>query len=171
MLQAVNPFDTVLEEIKKMIAIIEEEEEADVKQKEWCESERAENHENKESTEREIDGLEETINTLENDITGLIESIAETEKSLKENHASQTEETATRSEENRAYQTNIKNIVSVQEEPDPGDTWEGDYKGQSEQGGEVISTLEFIKEESWKEEKETHKTEEEAQHDFEDSMK
>merc|ERR1719158_901773 len=39
MLQAVNPFDTVLEEIKKMIAIIEQEEEDDVKQKEWCESE------------------------------------------------------------------------------------------------------------------------------------
>merc|ERR1719473_1000077 len=115
MLQAVNPFDTVLEEIKKMIAIIEEEEEADVKQKEWCESERAENHENKESTERSIQGLEESINTLENDITSLIESIAETEKSLQENHDSQVEETTARGKENKAYQTNIKNIVAAQE--------------------------------------------------------
>merc|ERR1719272_1869603 len=35
-----NPFTTVLDEIAKMIKIIDEEEKADKEQKEWCESER-----------------------------------------------------------------------------------------------------------------------------------
>jgi hypothetical protein len=200
MLQAENPFDTVLAEIKKMIDIIDQEEKADVEQKEWCESEREESHKNKEAAEESIRNLEETINTLDDEInnpeTGLKKKIADTETSIQENHDSQVEQTSDRAGENRLYQTTIKNCVTVQEllskaikvlkayydqfsekeelvqeDPEGPDTWEGDYKGQSEQGGEVISTLEFIKEESWKEEKETHKTEEEAQHDFEDSMK
>jgi len=203
MLQADNPFDTVLEEIDKMIAIIEDEEKADVENKEWCESERAANHEEKESTEREIDTLEETINTLDDAInnpeTGLIVMIADTEKSIQENHDNQAEQTASRAEENRAYQTNIKNIVVAEEllakaidvlkayysqfdkeeeekflqeeqEPNPNETWEGDYKGQSEQGGKVIETLEFIKKETKAEENDAHKVENEAQHAFEDEM-
>merc|ERR1711937_131021 len=151
-------------------------------------------------TIRSIKGLEETINTLENDITGLHESIAEAEESLTQNHNAQAEETKSRSEENRAYQTNIKNIQTAKElldkaigvlkeyydqfeeeeekgefvqesqEPNPGDTWEGDYKGQSEQGGKVIKTLEFIKEETHAEETEAHEVENKAQHEFEDSM-
>jgi len=201
LLQAENPFDTVLEEIKKMIAIIDEEEKADVEQKEWCISEREENHENKETAERNIQTLKEEIDklddTINNEETGLLAMIADTEKSLQENHDNQVEETSDRAEENRLYQTNIKNIQTakellakaikvlkayysqfekeeeglLQEDPEGPDTWEGDYKGQSEQGGDVIKTLEFIGEETHKEETEAHKAEEEAQHAFEDSMK
>merc|ERR1719271_1022908 len=58
MLQAENPFDTVLEEIKKMIEIIDQEAKADLEQKEWCESERAEYHKRKEDTKRSIADLE-----------------------------------------------------------------------------------------------------------------
>merc|ERR1712070_1199237 len=50
-------------------------------------------------------------------------------------------------------------------------TWDEEYKGQSEQGGDVIKTLEFIKEESHKEETDAHQAENDAQHEFEDSMK
>merc|ERR1719316_2638629 len=208
MLQADNPFDTVLEEIDKMIAIIEDEEKADVENKEWCESERAANHEEKESTEREIEGLTDTINELDDAInnpeTGLIKMIADTEESITKNHDNQAEQTASRAEENRAYQTNIKNIVVAEElltkaidvlkayykqfeseeeekkellqeegdnEPNPNETWEGDYEGQSEQGGKVISMLEFIKKETHAEEMDAHKVENEAQHSFEDEMK
>merc|ERR1712078_164305 len=109
-----NPFDTVLTEIDKMIAIIDQEE-----KKEWCESERAANHEEKESTEREIEGLTDTINELDDAInnpeTGLIKMIADTEESITKNHDNQAEQTASRAEENRAYQTNIKNIVGAEE--------------------------------------------------------
>eukprot|EP00746_Dinoflagellata_sp_MGD_P152888 gnl/MRDRNA2_/MRDRNA2_83946_c0_seq1.p1 gnl/MRDRNA2_/MRDRNA2_83946_c0~~gnl/MRDRNA2_/MRDRNA2_83946_c0_seq1.p1 ORF type:complete len:768 (-),score=287.21 gnl/MRDRNA2_/MRDRNA2_83946_c0_seq1:27-2033(-) len=207
MLQAENPFDTVLEEIEKMIAIIDEEAKADLEQKEWCASEREEYHQRKEDTERAISELEEKINTLDDTInnpeTGLLKMIADTEESLKQNHESQTEQTTDRGKENRLYQENIKNIQVVKElltkaidvlkayysqfesEEGPGeepasllqadpkgpDTWEGEYKGQSEQGADVIKTLEFIKEESHKEETEAHQAENDAQHEFEDSMK
>merc|ERR1719386_596053 len=198
-LQAENPFDEVLDEIDKMLALIKQEAKTDKENKEWCESEREENHKNKEASEENIRNLEETINTLDDDInnpeTGLLAMIAETETSLQQNHDDQTTETADRAEENRAYQTNIKNIVvaedllkkavkvlkayydqfnkeeaELQEEPDAPDTWEGEYEGQSEQGGDVIKTLEFIAEETHKEETDAHSAEEEAQHDFEDSM-
>merc|ERR1719321_2371771 len=82
MLQAENPFDTVLEEIKKMIEIIDQEAKADLEQKEWCEAEREEYHKRKEDTERAIKDLEETINTLDDEInnpeTGLLKMIADT---------------------------------------------------------------------------------------------
>merc|ERR1719386_141327 len=199
LLQAENPFDTVLEEIAKMIDVIDQEAKTDKENKEWCESEREENHKNKEEAEENIRNLEETINTLDDDInnpeTGILAMIAETETSLQQNHDDQTTETADRAEENRAYQTNIKNTVTaqellkkavkvlkayydqfnkeaeLQEEPDAPDTWEGDYEGQSKQGGDVIKTPEFIAEETHKEETDAHSAEEEAQHAFEDSMK
>jgi chromosome segregation ATPase len=217
-LEADNPFDTVLEEIKKMIVIIDEEAKADLEQKEWCESEREEYHKRKEDTERAIADLEETITTLDDEInnpeTGLLKMIADTEESLIQNHDSQTEQTTDRGKENRLYQENIKNIqvtkellgkaievlkayyaqfneeeapegeeapsfVQQLEEPERDKihgrevptTWDEEYKGQSEQGGDVIKTLEFIKEESHKEETDAHQAENDAQHEFEDSMK
>jgi len=198
MLQAENPFDTVLDEIKKMVDVIHQEEEADKENKEWCESERTEYHENKEKAERSIEELKETINTLDDAInnpeTGLIAMIAETEQSLTNNHDDQAESTTTRGQENQLYQADIKNLVTAEEllgkaiealnayykqfeselqrdiVEDAPTTWEGDNKGQSEQGGEVISMLEFIKDETKKEETEAHKSENDAQHDFEDAM-
>merc|ERR1719428_1198445 len=52
------------------------------------------------------------------------------------------------------------------EEPAPPDTF-GDegYKGQSGQGNEVLEMLGFILEETWKEEKEAHSDEKNAQHE------
>merc|ERR1719160_2434691 len=57
------------------------------------------------------------------------------------------------------------------EEPAPPETF-GDegYKGQSGQGNEVLDMLEYILEETWKEEKEAHSDEKNAQHEYEDSM-
>jgi len=163
MLQAENPFDTVLDEIKKMVEVIHQEEEADKEQKKWCEDERDESHKNKEKAERSIEELKETINTLDDAInnpeTGLVAMIAETETSLQNNHDDQAESTTTRGQENQLYQADIKNLVTAEEllakaidvlkafykqseselqrdiVEDAPTTWEGDSKGQSEQGG------------------------------------
>merc|ERR1719387_142075 len=51
LLQADNPFTEVLDEIDKMIKLIDEEQKADEEQKEWCETERDENHKKKEEKE------------------------------------------------------------------------------------------------------------------------
>merc|ERR1719262_726544 len=119
--------------------------------------------------------------------------IKENEDSLKQNHDNQVTQTAERAEANRAYQTNIKNVVVAQgllkkavdvlkkyyaqfekeeeekflqtnEDPEPPETWEeeegkGGYAGQRDAGGDVIKTLEFIQEESKKEEHEAHSDE------------
>merc|ERR1719450_207243 len=59
---------------------------------------------------------------------------------------------------------------------DPPATWDseeatkGGFEGQKKQGGAVIEMLDFILEESEKEEMTAHKTEKEAQHEFEDEM-
>jgi len=187
-----------------MIAIIDEEQKADEETKAWCESERDEYNTNKEKAQDsilELEGkIEELDDSINNEETGFKAMIADNEKSLKENHDNQVSQTAERQEANRAYQTNIKNIVVaegllvkaikvlkeyyaqfekeeeaklLQEDPDPPDTWEeeeGGYAGQRDAGGDVIKMLEFIAEETQKEETEAHSDEEKAQHEFEDDM-
>eukprot|EP00747_Dinoflagellata_sp_TGD_P137764 gnl/TRDRNA2_/TRDRNA2_175726_c0_seq36.p1 gnl/TRDRNA2_/TRDRNA2_175726_c0~~gnl/TRDRNA2_/TRDRNA2_175726_c0_seq36.p1 ORF type:complete len:744 (+),score=294.59 gnl/TRDRNA2_/TRDRNA2_175726_c0_seq36:50-2281(+) len=145
----------------------------------------------------EIDTLDDTINNPEK---GLKAQLAETQDSLAENYQDQVTETKERTEANLLYQKNIKNLVTAadivkraekvlkkyyeelqakldasflqrKEEPAPPETF-GDegYKGQSEQGNEVLDMLKFILDETWKEEKEAHSDEKNEQHDFEDSM-
>merc|ERR1719502_667026 len=60
----------------------------------------------------------------------------------------------------------------VQEDPKAPEAWkgDGDYKGQSSKGGDVIEMLEFILSETQKEQMEAHKDEENAQAKYEDSM-
>jgi len=119
LLEAENPFETVLKEIKKMIAILDEEQKADDEQLEWCGSEREEYHGNKEKAEASIQDLEAEIEKLDDSInnpeTGFIATIKENEGMLKNNHDSQVEETTDRADENKAYQISIKNTVAAQE--------------------------------------------------------
>merc|ERR1719197_426728 len=57
LLEADNPFTVVLDEIDKMIKLIDEEQKADEEQKEWCTTEREENHKIKEEKETKIEDL------------------------------------------------------------------------------------------------------------------
>jgi len=198
LLKTGNPFATVLEEIKKMLTIIEKEGKADAEQLAWCNEERTQNdadlatkNEQIISLTTEIDDLEKLINGPE---TGLKFQIQETETSLTTNSEAQTFQTAERKEANVAYQTDIGHLVDstkllenaisvlskyyakieqsslVQEDPAPPATWEGNYKGQSEQGGGAIGMLEFILKSTKEEEATAHTDENEAQIEFEDSM-
>jgi len=145
----------------------------------------------------EIETLEETIDDPE---TGLKAQIKEAEASLLSCVKSQKTETAERTEANLLYQTDIKNLVAAEdilgkaikalrkyydkleermageeaflqrkEDPDAPETF-GNYEGQSSKGGDAIEMLEFILEETKKEETEAHSDEENSQHDYEDSM-
>jgi len=144
--------------------------------------------------EGEIDKLEKTI---EDPKTGLKKQISSTETSLLENDSSQKTETTSRFEENTDYQANVKNLAAAQgllsnamkvlnayydtidksflqangmSDPDPPATFEGNYKGQSDKGGDVINMLTFILKETKQEETDAHSSEEKSQADFEDSM-
>jgi len=144
----------------------------------------------------EIETLEETIDDPE---TGLKTQIKETEESLETCVTSQKTETKDRTEANLLYQTDIKNLVAAEdilqkaikalrkyydkleermdgyeflqtkEDPSEPESW-GNYGGQSSKGGDAIQMLEFILEETKKEETTAHSDEEKAQHDYEDSM-
>jgi hypothetical protein len=56
------------------------------------------------------------------------------------------------------------------EEPSPPETWSGDYAGQSDTGKSAVDMLEFILQETTKEEQAAHTSEAEGQKLYEDSM-
>jgi len=205
LLQAENPFATVLDEIDKMLDLIKQEGKQDKTNLDWCNSERKENKASLKKRKAEILKLESSIDKLTTTIsdpeTGLKKQIEDTELALVQNKDAQTKETAQRTEENVAYQKDVKNLQAaqailkkglkvlsayyddlekklaagealMQEDPKPPEAWKGDgaYKGQSSQGGDVIKMLNFILDESKKEEMDAHKSEEESQADYEDSM-
>merc|ERR1719359_2355272 len=68
MIEAENPFETVLQEIDKMIALIDKEQKADQEQFDWCESERTDSMEKKTKAEDEILALEDEIQKLDDSI-------------------------------------------------------------------------------------------------------
>jgi len=117
-LQAENPFDTVLDEIDKMLELIKEEGKADKENFDWCVKERDENNDELDrkikeilSLEKEVDRLDKLINDPE---TGLKRQIADTEDKLVKNNEAQKTETAQRLEENVAYQKDVKNLVAAE---------------------------------------------------------
>merc|ERR1719261_2119568 len=118
MLKAENPFDSVLGEIEKMLALIEKEAKADDEELTWCNSEREESHSNLKSAKEQILTLESEIDTLKDTIgapeTGLIDTIAATEESKEENYQNQVDETKARTTDNLAFQQDVKNLVAAQ---------------------------------------------------------
>merc|ERR1712232_196552 len=140
--------------------------------------------------------INELTTTIDDPETGLKAQIKQTEKSLSENVETQKSETKERQDANRLYQEDIKNLVAaeailkkaikvlskyydklekrmaaeatafLQEDPDAPETW-GNYKGQSSKGGDAVKMLEFILEETVKEETEAHSDEESAQQAYE----
>jgi len=201
LLQAGNPFETVLAEIEEMKKVIEKEGKLDQEKKTWCEDERKSNKENLDKKKDQIKTLKGEITTLEDAIdnpeTGIKKLIEDDEKSLVENAKTQKDSTKQRREENKLYQKDIAELAQAQkllkraikvlkdyyeaedkaaealmeEEPATPDTWKGDYKGQSSKGNEVITMLEFILKESEKEETTEHDTEKDSQKSYEDEMK
>jgi chromosome segregation ATPase len=117
MLQAENPFTTVLDEIDKMIELIGEEAAADKKNLDWCNKERKENNDSLDSKKKEIISLKESIDKLTTTISdpksGLKALIQQEEETLVQNTESQTTETKDRTTDNVAYQADIKNLVDA----------------------------------------------------------
>jgi len=197
-LQAENPFDTVLDEIDKMIELIGEEGKADKKKFEWCKDERLTNKQSLGEKNDEILALEGKIDELtqriHDPVQGLHQQIENTEISLEENHEGQGSQTAERQEANKAYQADVKNLVSAQgilknaikvlrkyydnmessllqskEDPAPPQA-DFNMEGQSKDGGNAVTMLQFILKEAEKEEESAHADEEKDQADYEDSM-
>jgi len=117
-LEAGNPFTVVLQEIEKMLGLIEAEGKADEEQLTWCKSERKTNNEALDEKKAQIVTLNGAIDALVQEIedpeTGLKVMIKNSEEQLQLNVQSQTTQTTERTELNVAYQKDIENLVEAE---------------------------------------------------------
>jgi len=114
LLEAENPFETVLKEIENMLALLKEEQGMDTDKKEFCDKTREEKNKALQEARDEITALAFRITELDRNIVTLKMDIKSTEDGLAANTESQTSETAERREENLAYQKNIDNLVNAE---------------------------------------------------------
>jgi len=119
MLELGNPFTAVLDEIDKMLVLLDEEQKTDDENKAWCETERDENNKlMEEELEPKVEDLKNMITKLDEDINkpeeGLKDSIKQAEKDINANREAQEEETAARKEENTAYTQSVRNFDDAQ---------------------------------------------------------
>jgi len=112
-----NPFDKVVSELEEMLEIIAKEEKADDEQKAWCDSEREENHGQRNAKKRNMNALDGDItsylDTLDSEVDGLRKQLRDEQAALAQNRKDQADSIATRTEENGAYQANIGNLVAA----------------------------------------------------------
>merc|ERR1719487_1766824 len=155
------------------------------------------NNDQIDTLEEEINTLEDTISAPD---SGLEAQLAKAEDEKATNMQNQADETKERTEDNLAYKKNVKNLAAAQSilkraiavlekyykmqamklkldtsllqrhRQAPPETWDKGYKGQSSKGNDVLDMLNFILDETAKEEKTADKKEKEAQEAFDASM-
>lgn len=205
LLEADNPFTTVLEEITKVISLLDEEGKVDKQKLDWCSSERESSAATIDAKDAEIVSLDDAISGLTNEIeapeTGLKAQIVATNAALEDNANDQKTSTELRAEEHAAFQVNVKDLATAEglltsavhvlqqyysqidsyakdeaapsvlagEEDAHPESWEAEkgYKGQSSSGNKAIEMLEFILEETTKEEAKAREDEATALSEFE----
>jgi hypothetical protein len=200
LLQAGNAFTIILEQIDKMVKLLDEEQKVDDNEKAWCEKTTDEQKQNLDDKKDELQTIKDDIKKLNTEIddpaSGLKKQITDAEDSLKTNLENQAEETKTRRSDNLEYQKDVgtmsdaislitqaeqtltdyydsldnEQLGFIQEEPKAPDTWEGSYKGQNEQAKTVLKLLDDIKKSTTDEANTEHENESKAQSDYEDSM-
>jgi len=109
-LAAENPFEKVLDQIRKMIALIDEEEEADVQKKGWCEETQSEQNANLADKVTDLGTLDTNIANLGIALETSKTNIETATEDLQDNRDSQTTETETRKAENVQFRTNLANL-------------------------------------------------------------
>eukprot|EP00933_Yihiella_yeosuensis_P059645 TRINITY_DN611_c0_g1_i1.p1 TRINITY_DN611_c0_g1~~TRINITY_DN611_c0_g1_i1.p1 ORF type:complete len:708 (+),score=218.85 TRINITY_DN611_c0_g1_i1:202-2124(+) len=187
-----NPFEKVLDEIKKMTLRISQEGDKDKAQFDTCADERKKNNAAKTQKEESIITLTASIDELHKSIDEMTTTIATKTEELANNDNEQKTQTEQRTLENKDYQENIavlqqtqgliakatkilsdyyESIALVQTGETPPKTNDGKYEGQSSSGSAVISLLQDIMSNTKAEEKAAHEAEQKGQIEFEDSMK
>lgn len=198
LLEADNPFSVVLTDIDKLVTLISKEEKNDDTKLAWCSTERDVGAAGIKEKGDQIDELKSQIDSItdamENPVTGLKALIAGNEDSLSKNLDSQASLTKARSAATAVYQADVQNLVEAEallskaiaaltkfysqlissegallqkQKKQPLEP----YKGQSEHGGnDAVSMLEFILDNTKKEEEQAHSDEAASQHAYEDAV-
>jgi len=119
MLEAKSPFASLLQEMNKIVGLIDEEQQAESGEHGFCKRETSTGSKKLKETEDEIEDLQATLSKLEESIekplTGLEAQEAALEKSIKENIDSQKKETEMRQKENVQYQKNVADLAKAEE--------------------------------------------------------
>merc|ERR1719362_2724871 len=189
-------FDKVLVAIDKMIKLLREEAQLDVKDRDFCEQKQGKNKNDIEDLEYNIEKLTETIERLKNEEKDLEAKIENHEKDIKKTKENIEELTEMRKEEEKEFKQSVKDdtdaIKLVEEavqaltkfyrqnkiplklaqgtkaEPRPELNWkDGEYGGRSGESGGIVAILGMIKEDFEKEIKTAREEDAEAQASFE----
>jgi len=99
-------FKEVIDAIDKMIAVLADEEAKDLKIKEECEKNRAEDARDAAVTSRKIDELSDAIAQLESEVKDLNEQIEKNLEEIKQNEEELKEATRNRESESAAFKVN-----------------------------------------------------------------
>merc|ERR1719362_318800 len=189
-------FDKVLVAIDKMIKLLREEAQLDVKDRDFCEQKQGKNKNDIEDLEYNIEKLTETIERLKNEEKELEAKIENHEKDIKKTKENIEELTNMRSEEEKEFLQSVKDdtdaIKLIEEaiqaltkfyrqnkiplelaqgakaEPRPQLNWkDGNYGGRSGESGGIMSILGMLKEDFEMEVKKAREADAEAQSSFE----
>lgn len=114
LMQAGNPFATVLSKIREMIEVIDLEEETDAEKHAWCADEQKKNRDARDEKIATIGKLNVKIDELKTTISDTEELLATAQTDLATNLDDQKSATEQRAAEKAAYDENIKNLVSAQ---------------------------------------------------------
>lgn len=169
-----SPFAAVLEEIEKMLKVIDEEQQVDENKKTWCEDENKKNDENLTAAQDAKAAEDANIARETRDLEENRASLEERQEEIKRLAEEKKEITETRTLENRSYQTNVADLKSAQDvlaralqtlqsfyEADETANSEADHEYKKQGGGEVITLLQDIETQMKDSEARAHADEEE----------
>lgn len=189
-------FDKVFEAIDKMIGMLRDEAQLDIKDRDFCEHNQGKNKNDMEDLDYNIEKLKETIERLQNEEKELEAKIENHEKDIKQTKENIEELTNMRAEEEKEFLQSVKddtNAIKLVEEaikvltkfnsqnkiplelaqgmkaePRPELNWkDGNYGGRSGESGGIVSILGMIKEDFEMEIKKAREADAEAQASFE----
>merc|ERR1719253_798509 len=109
-LAAENPFEKVLAQIRKMIDLIDDEEEADTTKKAWCEQTQSEQNANLADKVTDLGTLDTNIANVGIALATSKTNIETATADLQSNRDSQTTETESRKAENVQFRDNVANL-------------------------------------------------------------
>lgn len=109
-----NPFVKVLEQIEKMIKLIDKEEVDDLAKKTWCEDEQATNEASKADHETDMATLQANIGNMQIVVNDTKDSIETATSDLQTNRDSQASETEDRQAANAAFTKSLANLEEAE---------------------------------------------------------
>jgi len=178
-----NPFKEVLGQITKMIKAIDDEQKADKKKKDWCESENEKNEKNQTEAENTRDAEDAKATEAQADLTQNQEDLATTQQEIKDLQNDRASFIEDQIQSNQAYQKSIAELNDAHDvlkravkaltdfyEAESTANSKEDHEYESQGGADVIALLQDIQKQTQDSETSAHEFEEQSQTAFEELL-